>query len=120
MSTIPEVNLFRHATLSNLNILSIGNLVNWCDENNYYFQYDTVIKPDQFNPSNLPYKLLDLARERLSTINNPIAKQIMLISHNKLNDAYWNKFKDEITMRDQIRSNSILSVIPELEPYWHD
>jgi MoaA/NifB/PqqE/SkfB family radical SAM enzyme len=120
MSTIPEVNLFIHATLSNLNILSIGNLVNWCNENNYYFQYDTVIKPDQFTPSNLPYKLLDLARERLRTINNPIAKQIMSISHTKFNDTYWSKFKDEITMRDQIRSNSILSVIPELEPYWNN
>lgn len=106
LSQMPNVNLVIHAVLQNLNALAFTKLVDWCKDNRYYFQHGVVMTPDIFNPGNLPSELLTKVSEEFSV--TPIDDQ-----------ALWEKFKQEINIRDKHRNVSILDVIPELRPYWN-
>lgn len=121
IKALPNVNLFIHTTVSNLNLLSIGEVIQWCADHNHHFQFDTVMYPVQFSINNLPPELGLLARQRLSMIEHPAADNLLTLL-DKIQSTYtiqWNKFKQEITMRDNHRGNNILDVIPEFKAYWH-
>jgi len=105
LSRMPNVNLVIHAVLQNLNILAITNLVDWCKENSYYFQYGVVMTPAIFAPGNLPPGLLNMVDTDFSV--PPMDDEVL-----------WANFKQEIKLRDKHRRVSVLDVVPELIPYW--
>ena len=123
ISSMPNISFIIHATIMNLNILSIDKLISWCDQHNYPFNYDFLQIPPIMQVKNFPQQLIDLAKQNLTNINdlNGHANKILSVlnSLELLNDQIeWQKFKDEINMKDKFRKNNILDVVPELIPYW--
>ena len=121
LKELSNVNLFIHATVSNLNLLSIGEVIQWCANYNHHFQFDTVMYPVEFSINNLPPALVSLARQRLSTVEHPAVNDLLALI-DKIQSTYtsqWDKFRQEITMRDNHRNNNILDIIPEFKAYWH-
>ena len=120
---LPNVNLFIHTTVSNLNLLSVDEVIQWCINQNYYFQFDNVMDPAEFSVNNLPLPLVQLAKERLLILKgkHPSVDDLLLLIDNVQStyDSHWKKFKQGITMRDNHRNNNILDIIPEFEAYWH-
>jgi len=123
LSRIPEINLVVHATIQNLNILSIGELITWCESNNYFFDFSILVDPAIFNFINLPTELLTEAVTNLNEVLDNAgnaSRLIKIIEQNtQFNSANWIKFKNEINMRDQARNTSILDIIPQFREYWH-
>ena len=121
MSSIPNVEFMVHAVLTNLNILSIGSLIEWCHMYNYYLDVDAATEPPIMQVNNLPQPLLDLAYHRLTAVRgmNMQADKILHMVENLQSVELWLEFQAEITMRDQVRRVNILDVIPELRPYWN-
>lgn len=123
LSHIPGINLVVHATIQNLNILSIGELINWCESNNYFFDFSILVDPAIFNFTNLPTELLTEAVTNLKELHdtNGNADRLLKIidRSTQFNSSEWIKFKNEINMRDEARGISILNSIPQLKEYWH-
>jgi sulfatase maturation enzyme AslB (radical SAM superfamily) len=115
MSMIPNVNFFIHAAISNMNILHIDKLIDWCAENKYYLNYDLITQPVEFEVTNLPDELKTLAIERLK--NKKEMSNIINKLKNSLVIRNWEKFKNTISLRERVRKNSIIEVVPELKNY---
>jgi sulfatase maturation enzyme AslB (radical SAM superfamily) len=124
MKQLSNVNLFIHTTVSNLNLLSLSEIIQWCIDHNHYFQFDTVTYPEEFSINNLPPSLIQLARERLLLLKgkHPSINDLLLIIDNiqSTYNSCWKKFKQEIIMRDKIRKNNILDINSEFITYWYD
>ena len=119
IATIPGINLLIHATVQNLNLLSIGSFFTWCEKNNYFFDFSLLQNPDILLYNNLPRELLELAIDNLNQVNNKHSQQLVELIKQAPVSNKWQDFKNEINMRDNIRRTNILSVIPELGPYWN-
>lgn len=120
LSLLPNVNFVVNSTVSNLSLLNLNKLIDWCDKNHYWFNYAMLQGPDKFRHVNLPQQLREQAINNLLQCNNTAAKEIIKIVNAIPSDmTLWEEFKKEISIRDAHRGVSILNVIPELEPYWN-
>jgi hypothetical protein len=123
LSRIPGINLVVHATIQNLNILSIGNLITWCELNSYFFDFTILSEPTIFKLTNLPSNLLSDAMHNLRELSDTAGNGAHLadiVEHAiQSSDSQWDNFKNEINMRDQARNTSILDIIPQFREYWH-
>ena len=75
---------------------------------------------------NMPIPLLELAKSRLVAIfdKNPvIVNQLISLIDDAIkapaNQEEWNNFQKEISLRESIRKNSILTTMPEFAPFWN-
>lgn len=119
-----KIKFIINTVVSNLNILVLDKLLRWIQENNYMNYFYILKNPPHFMPGNLPKSLLDLAKEKLQNVN----KNFMNKDCNKMladllslqsigNDVLWQRFCDEISMRDKHRKNTITKVIPTIKEY---
>jgi sulfatase maturation enzyme AslB (radical SAM superfamily) len=119
ISAIPRVELVVHASIQNLNILSIGQLINWCRENNYYLDYQMVTTPCMFSVANLPTELLEQAKTGLSQIDHKVAHELLSVLNYYQPIDLWDILQTEINLRDTIRNTSVTEVIPKFKDYWY-
>ena len=118
ISEIPNINFMIHTTVMNLNILHIDQLIAWCNANNYTLDYGILNRPVYYQVHNFPKILLDRAKNKLIETKNA-ERFLNILKTNIVKDSNsWAMFKQEITMRDAIRKNSIFDVLPELKEYW--
>lgn len=104
-----------NCTVSNLNVLILRPLIDWCKAKNIYLHYSFCSDPDFYHYTNLPEPLFELALSRLQDWNGYNS----LIGMNA-NNKHWDKFCQMINIRDKHRNNSIFDVVPEFKFYWKD
>jgi sulfatase maturation enzyme AslB (radical SAM superfamily) len=107
-------NIIVHAVVQNLNILHIDQLIKWCARQQLFLDTEVLLGPAILKLNNLPQTLLDIAREKLSTVG---ATELMSQCVEDMSE--WTNFKKEIELRDEVRSTSIFNVLPELKEYWN-
>jgi sulfatase maturation enzyme AslB (radical SAM superfamily) len=117
ISEIPNVTLIVHAAVQNLNILSFDQLIKWCEEQEYYLDYQLVTYPEMFSVTNLPMELIEQAKTKLSEVNTKVASKLLSILDNPQVNL-WAELQAEVNLRDQIRKTSIIDKIPEFKEYW--
>lgn len=112
-----NIHCFVACTVSNLNVLSLSNLINWCREMNLYCHLTTLTQPDIYKFTNLPQSILESAQARLIECKVPKLNGILsAVAEN--NTELWKKFCRMIDMRDQHRGNRIFDLYPELKQHW--
>lgn len=110
-----NVKLLIHATVQNLNILYIGDLIKWASDLGIYLELDIVSTPNYLHFTNLPSCLKIRA---IAYLKNLVVKQLDLQISRELtsyitqleqsteNLELWEKFVLNILQRDKMRGNS--------------
>ena len=129
LKNLKNVELLINTTLQNLNVLDMANVITWTLEHDIFFNLKILENPSQLQYFNLPTPLLELARERMQihakfknyfTSGDSLLEMIDFAIQQPPDINQWNHFVDYISIKDAHRKNSILNIIPELEPYWTD
>jgi MoaA/NifB/PqqE/SkfB family radical SAM enzyme len=128
MQSIKNVNVVVNATVQNINLLGLDQLITWCQKENLFLLLNILQNPRYLQIDVLPAQLheqaLDLLVKTKTTLSNPeivsnldnlinVLKQIKSVHGSQ----YWDDFLNDINLRESIRNNSILDVIPELKNY---
>lgn len=114
-----DCKLYVNCTVSNLNILLIDKLIDWCAVNNLELNLVFLSAPYYFRIENLPQVLLDSATAKLKPYYQQYPSLRTTMENNKSNMSQWEKFCDMIDKRDSYRKNSIFTILPEYKNYWH-
>jgi len=114
--TQPHIKLYVNCTISNLNVLLIGELVEWCRQTGVFFHGVPLTKPVFYQFNNLPRDVLTLAQDQLKVYGDEFKYILQATADN--DSANWQNFCHTIDLRDQHRGNRIFDVVPELKQYW--
>lgn len=113
-----------NTTVQNLNIGSIGSIIQWSKKKNLYLQLVQLIQPSWLTITNLPRHLKIDAITHLETVLEwdltDHLRQQLTSYHAQLTDslAYpdnltaWAEFQTQIGLRDQLRNNSYTQFLP--------
>jgi molybdenum cofactor biosynthesis enzyme MoaA len=113
-----------NATIQNLNIGSIGSLIQWSKQKNLYLQLAQLIEPRWLTITNLPQHLKTNAITHLEMVLQweltDHLRQQLTSYHAQLTDslaypdnlAAWAEFQTQIGLRDQLRNNSYTQFLP--------
>ena len=115
MSSIPGVNFFIHAVVSNLSVLHLDKLIDWCNQNKFYLNWELIQDPIELQVTNLPDELKQLVIDRLQNKKN--VHDLVTTLKNNCSFDNWEKFKTMIQLRESVRKNSLVSILPEFKPY---
>lgn len=112
-----NIHCFVACTVSNLNILSLAPLFDWCKQKGLYCHLSILTRPDIYKFTNLPQSLLESAQAKLTEYQMPKLGGIITASAEN-NKELWNNFCSTIDMRDRHRGNRIFDLYPDLEQHW--
>ena len=113
-----NINPVIHATIQNLNIMHVGDLIAWARRVNIYLMLDLLVRPDHLEITNLPPVLKQQAIEHLSVVlsqdldphiqSEITAYKIALETslQQPLDQLRWQRFVDNVSQRDAVRGNS--------------
>jgi molybdenum cofactor biosynthesis enzyme MoaA len=110
-----NINPIIHATVQNLNIMHIGNLIQWAKHINIYLMLDLLVQPDYLEITNLPPVLKQQAIEHLNSvlaqdlaphIQSEITAYKTALEIAVFDQRRWQQFVDSILRRDAVRGNS--------------
>ena len=113
----PNVKALVHCVVQNLNILEIGKLVKWAEEQHLHLQLDQLTEPDWLSITNLPTHLREVAIKHLKLVlkDNPAdhIQKFLEMCVTRLekslitppNTDLWKVFLAQIGPRDRIRGN---------------
>lgn len=122
--TVNNVKPLVNTVIQNLNIGSIGSIIQWAKKRNLYLQLDQLIDPSWLVVTNLPRHLKINAIAHLETVLDwdltDHLRQQLTSYHTQLTDslaypddsAAWAKFQTQVGMRDQLRNNSYTQFLP--------
>jgi MoaA/NifB/PqqE/SkfB family radical SAM enzyme len=128
MQTIKNAHFVVYATIQNISLLGLDKLITWCQRRKLFLQFGVVDLPSYFQLEVYPSKLHQQALDQLLTARDQlIDKKLvsdldMLIEklkniESKYQTKAWDEFIKNIKMRESIRNNNIIDVIPELQEY---
>ena len=113
-----------NTTVQNLNIGSIGSIIQWSKKKNLYLQLVQLIQPSWLTITNLPRHLKINAIAHLETVLEwdltDHLRQQLTSYHTQLTDSLeypddltaWAEFQTQIGLRDQLRNNSYTQFLP--------
>ena len=122
MKKFPNVKLLLHCVAQNLNISHVGNLINWCQDNEIYLEFEFLITPSYLQMQNLPIPQMQYAKSHLSNlllqkypdhITTFISSSLSLLNDSKFDPVLWKEFVSQISMRDNLRGNDYRQFIKE-------
>jgi molybdenum cofactor biosynthesis enzyme MoaA len=104
-----------HATVQNLNIMYIGNVIQWAKRMNIYLMLDLLVQPDYLEITNLPPVLkqqaidhlrIVLAQDLEPHIQSEISAYKTALEIAAFDQLRWQQFVDNVSRRDAVRKNS--------------
>jgi molybdenum cofactor biosynthesis enzyme MoaA len=113
-----NINPVIHATVQNLNILSIGKLVQWAHDINIHLMMDLLVYPKHLRITNLPDHLKKQAIDHLEQtldleldlhIRNSLTQYKNVLKsalESPMDHKMWQFFVDWTSLRDRARANS--------------
>jgi MoaA/NifB/PqqE/SkfB family radical SAM enzyme len=127
MRKITNVNIIVNAVLQNTNLLGIDKLINWCQDEKLFLQFESIMHPMYLKTDVLPNELHKLAKERLLTAQQNLKDSKLILNLPSIIESMecesqylkkpWQEFIKNIAMRESIRGNSLVAVVPELAEY---
>lgn len=119
MCTVNNVDIMINITVQNLNVLGLPDLIKWAEENQLTINVEPLIYPSYYQVNNLPQELRMTAVEQLRQLNSTDPKLLELIEYLKIDagQEQWELFVSNIKLREGVRGNSIIKVIPQLKAY---
>jgi organic radical activating enzyme len=115
MKQCSNVKLLINAVVQNLNILNIGPLIKWSQEQNIHLELDQLSRPEYFVLTNLPDNLKTTACKHIQSvlatqlpdhIRNFLTNCLTQLTNSKFDPVLWQQFQNIIDMRDTTRGNS--------------
>jgi MoaA/NifB/PqqE/SkfB family radical SAM enzyme len=118
IATCKNIRLVINATVQNLNILYIDQLIDWAKTINITLMLNSLVKPAHLQITNLPVALKLQAIEVLDglcerTLEPHILNEILAYRRNlrqslsqPFDQDLWQRFVDYISIRDNLRGNS--------------
>ena len=112
---INNVNPLVHSVVQNLNVGSLGPLIQWCQEQNLWLNFDQVNGHQYLAIDNLPDNCKQQAKEHLEYClalpGLAVYLREFLINcqkqlESKLDQTLWEECITYLSLRDQIRNNS--------------
>ena len=113
-----NINPVIHTTVQNLNIMHIGDVIQWAKRMNIYLMLDLLVRPDYLEITNLPPALKHKAVEHLSGVlaqdlephtqcEITAYKTALETSlQQPFDQPRWQRFVDNVSQRDAVRKNS--------------
>ena len=104
-----------HATVQNLNIMCIDQVIQWAKRMNIYLMLDLLVQPEYLEITNLPPVLKQQAIDHLHTvlaqdldphIQSEISAYKTALETAVFDPQRWKQFVDNISRRDAVRKNS--------------
>jgi len=114
--TQSHIKLYVNCTISNLNVLLLSDLVEWCQQTNIFFHGVPLTKPVFYQFNNLPESVLQQAQQKLSAYGDEFSYITKATTDNNISN--WQNFCRTIDLRDQHRGNRIFDILPDLKQYW--
>jgi MoaA/NifB/PqqE/SkfB family radical SAM enzyme len=120
MRNVNNVDMMINATIQNLNVLGFADLFKWCEEEQLVLNVEPLLYPIYYQVNNLPYEVRMTAIEQLQQLNSTDVKLIELIEYLKIDAGHeqWQMFVSNIKLRESVRGNSIIKVIPQLKAHF--
>lgn len=112
-----NIHCFVACTVSNLNLLSLDMLIEWCKKQNLYCHLAILRSPEIYKFTNLPGDVLKKAQQKLDSYSLPKISGI-IAAEPENNKDLWQSFCSAIDMRDKHRGNRIFDLHPELKEHW--
>lgn len=115
MQSMPSLKLMVNSVVQNLNISTIGDLVAWANQRNLFISFSQLLVPEYLRYTNLlpehNQKAIEHLRSLLDQPLEPSTKTFLTTCYNHLlvnnfDPILWQKFVDNISLRDNIRGNS--------------
>ena len=122
--TLSNIKPLVNTVIQNLNVGSIGSVIQWAKRKNLYLQLDQLIGPSWLHITNLPRQLKLDAITHLETVLEwdltDHLRQQLTSCHAQLTDslaypdnlAAWEEFQTQVGLRDQLRNNSYTQFLP--------
>jgi molybdenum cofactor biosynthesis enzyme MoaA len=113
-----NVNPVVHCTVQNLNIMRIGQVIQWAQNMNIHLMLDLLVQPSYLEMRNLPPMLKQQAIDHLNSvlaqdlaphIRSEISAYKTLLEtalQQPFNQDWWQQFVKNISRRDAVRNNS--------------
>lgn len=104
-----------HATVQNLNIMHLGELIKWADQMHIHLMLDSLVQPEWFSMTNLPPVLKQQTIDHLNTvltqdldahIQSEITAYKTAMETATFDPQRWQQFVDDVSRRDAVRGNS--------------
>jgi MoaA/NifB/PqqE/SkfB family radical SAM enzyme len=103
-----------HATVQNLNILYLDELIQWCKDIGTHLVLDSINNPNYLHFTNLTPELKSKSIDRLENLIkicpdhliNEVNNYIAVLENSHYDANLWQDFVFHISRRDQIRGNS--------------
>jgi len=125
LKKLPNVSIIVNATLQNLNVLYFKKLIQWCNDNNLWLNWDLLKSPDYLQITNLPVELRQLALTQIQDIEILNGKPLTLFKNylssiltTELDNDLWQKFVNITNARDKYRKTNIRDSLPEIGQYF--
>jgi molybdenum cofactor biosynthesis enzyme MoaA len=119
---LDNVNAVIYCVAQNLNISSIGSVIEYAKNKGIFLQLDLLTKPDFLQINNLPQwhkqQALDHVDKIITQYNNePFITDLKsareILSRHDFDPAGWQRFIDFISLRDNIRGNDYRKFLKE-------
>lgn len=120
---LPNVKGLVHCVIQNLNVGSIGELIDWCQQRSLWLDIALLDTPHYLHLNNLPEPYKNLAVKHLEQIlekyphesfTNMIESSLLMIKNSEFDSGIWHAFKTNVAMRDRLRGNRFEKFFPDL------
>ena len=130
MRKIPNINIVVNAVVQNITLLGLSALIEWCQQEKLYVRLVILQTPIHYRIDVLPSSIHEQAHRQLIETYNTLTDKSLVDNLDNLITALenitseyqqssWLEFVTTIKMRESIRKNSLLTVMPELSEYWN-
>jgi sulfatase maturation enzyme AslB (radical SAM superfamily) len=116
IKSVKNVTVYCNTVVQNLNLLDLGNIVDWAKQQNIFLGLDILHYPSEFSLNNLPVEIKQLAIEKMQGYTELTS----IVNAITLDDPEnWHEFFNLVNLKDSHRKVNILDVIPELTEHWN-
>ena len=109
---------FINTVVSNLNLPSLGRLLQWSYDKDIYCHLSPLTQPKIYQFQNLPKAVFDNAIDDLRNWDHHPKVQGIVGKQSLQDSELWHDFCRMIALRDQHRGNSIFDIYPEFRDVW--
>ncbi len=119
---LPNVKGLVHCVIQNLNVASIGPLIDWCQQRSLWLDIALLDIPDYLHLTNLPEPHKDSAIKHLEQVLQKyphesftamIDNSLRMLKLREFDSQSWQAFKTNVIMRDRLRGNSFERFFPD-------
>lgn len=123
MQKLPRTKVLVHCVAQNLNVTSLGELIDWCQDHNLYLELDQLMYPAWLSLTNLPrankQQAMQAVTQQLDKNLPEHLKRFLRLCQQQLAHALdqpddqdlWKLFESQVGQRDRLRNTDFRSLL---------